>query len=112
VPPPVNGSPVGALDAVLVLEALGAADPGFEPRDNVWGPLPSSISIFRQYKVLRILPAGQFNPPRLARINKDASRCSLAAKATYRSKGAIWSPGPWGANGESTARIRQYQSNQ
>jgi hypothetical protein len=37
-------------------------------------------AFFLKYKVLRISPAGQFIPSRLARINRDASRCSLAVK--------------------------------
>jgi hypothetical protein len=35
---------------------------------------------FQKYQVLRIVPAGQFIPSRLARINRDTSRRSLAVK--------------------------------
>jgi len=38
----------------------------------------SKISM--KYKVLRILPAGQYYPSRLTRINKDLSPSSLATK--------------------------------
>jgi hypothetical protein len=34
----------------------------------------------QKYKVLRILQAGQFNPPHLTRINKDSLRSALAVK--------------------------------
>jgi hypothetical protein len=34
----------------------------------------------QKHKVLRFLQAGYYNLPRLARINRDTSRCSLAVK--------------------------------
>jgi hypothetical protein len=48
-------------------------------RDERLARLPISFDS-QKYKVLRILPAGQFNPPRLARINRDASRRLLAVQ--------------------------------
>lgn len=76
------------------------------------GPL-LRIPAVQVFEVLRFSQAGRNDPPRLTRTSGWlSSERRPALRETRRSTGSTWSPGLWGANGETTVSNRQFSTNE